>query len=252
MSNESDLVVQSRHAGRSAAGFWRSLFRVLRTFRTLILVLVLSVSLAANAALFVGGVLYNFVDEALESIVGLDTATARQNRENRDLRKKNSQLNQRVAKYNKVANGAVERTIQRSTAAVTRSVITLPGKAIPYIGMPVVVGVTALEVDDFCSTLEDMREIQRELELDETPIDGETRICDTELPTKDEIEELIKSKPREILQSSREYLPDIEFHVIEGFPEIIDNLGIKSENIFQDLLDLATDFLRKDSASGDK
>ena len=56
------------------------------------IVLVLVVSLAANAALFVGGVLYNVIDEALENVTGLATATGKQRKQVNDLKRRNRHL----------------------------------------------------------------------------------------------------------------------------------------------------------------
>ena len=56
------------------------------------MVLVLVASLAANGALFVGGVLNNVIDEAIESVTGLATATSKQRKLADDLKRKNRQL----------------------------------------------------------------------------------------------------------------------------------------------------------------
>ena len=50
--------------------------KAIRLSRTLIIVIALVVSLGANVTLFVGGVLYSFVDEFLDRAVGLTTAAA--------------------------------------------------------------------------------------------------------------------------------------------------------------------------------
>ena len=52
--------------------------KVFRVTRSLVVAIVLVVSLAANAMLFVGGVVYGFVDEFVEQAFGLTTAAATQ------------------------------------------------------------------------------------------------------------------------------------------------------------------------------
>jgi len=54
--------------------------KVPRLSRSLIVAIALSVSLGANVALFVGGVVYSVVDEFVEGAFGLATAATTQHR----------------------------------------------------------------------------------------------------------------------------------------------------------------------------
>lgn len=83
---------------------WRVAWRGLRVSRAMAMVLVLVVSLAANAALFVGGVLYNVIDEALENVTGLATATGKQRKQVNDLKRNNRHLVVR----NRLSSGAMQ------------------------------------------------------------------------------------------------------------------------------------------------
>jgi len=215
------------------------------------IVLVLVASLAANAALFVGGVLYNVIDEALESVTGLATATGKQRKAADDLKKRNRRLvasnsrlrddmtkarrNNRhlVASNRKLQDGmtraqrrnsrlvgqmtrlraktnvAVKSTVARSAKAAVRAAATAPGKVVPYVGTAVVVGVTVLEIKDYCATIRDMKAIQREIDPSESHSEEEQRVCGMDVPTQEEILAQIKTVPLDAWRRSREFLTGI-------------------------------------------
>ena len=266
---ERDAKVGDGSSRTNSGGIWRLVWRGLRVSRATAIVLVLVASLAANAALFVGGVLYNVIDEALESVSGLATATgkqrkaaddlkkrnrhlvasnrklrddmtkARQNnrrlvasnrrlqdgmtkaqRNNRHLvagnrrleddvkkaRRNNRRLEDRMARLRAKTNIAVKSTVARSAKAAGRAVLTAPGKAVPYVGTAVVVGVTVLEIKDYCATIRDMKAIQREIDPSETHSEEEQRVCGMDIPTQEEILAQIKTVPLDAWQRSREFL----------------------------------------------
>ena len=66
------------HDQTNSGGIWRLAPRCLRISRAMAIGLLLVASVTANAMLFVGGVFYNVIDEALESVTGLQTATGKQ------------------------------------------------------------------------------------------------------------------------------------------------------------------------------
>ena len=195
------------------------------------MVLLLVVSLAANAALFVGGVLYNVVDEALARVTGLETATSKQRKVSDDLRRENRQLvdrnrklqnrmaklqqangrlKGRAARLRTVTSSVVKRTATRSALAATRAVVTAPAKAIPYLGTAVVVGTAALEINDYCNTIRDMNEIQREITPSKTLFEDELQVCGMEVPTRDDVLNQIRTEPIRMWRRSRDFLPDLD------------------------------------------
>ncbi len=224
---EQDAQANNGGHRTNSGGIWRLAWRGLRVSRTMVMVLVLVVSLAANAALFVGGVLYNVIDEALESVTGLATATGKQRkasdelkRKNRQLvdrnrklqngmtkvRRKNGRLAGRMARLRTETNVAVKRTVARSAKAAVRAVATAPGKALPGVGTAVVVGATAWEIKDLCDTIRDMKAIQREIDPSKSHAEDEQTVCGMEVPTEEEILSLIKMAPQNAWQRSREFL----------------------------------------------
>lgn len=90
---------------RSAAG------RIFRISRTLTLVGALIISLSVNATLFLGGVIYDVVDTFVESVTGLQTASALQRQALSKLRGQNRQLRgqiQTVRTANRQLRGQVQ------------------------------------------------------------------------------------------------------------------------------------------------
>ena len=270
---ERDAPASNSDHRTASGGVWRLVWRGLRISRSMAIILVLVASLAANAALFVGGVLYNVIDEALESVTGIATATSKQRKEANDLkrrnrhlvvrnrklqdgmtkiRRKNRQLESRVArlrtvtsKQRKEADGlkrknrhlvvrnhklqdgmakvrgknrrlesriarlrtVTSKTVTRSTKAIRRAVATAPGKALPYVGTVVVVGVAALEVKDHCDTIRDMKAIQRESDSAESHSEEEPKFCGI---NRNKILKRIKMAPIDAWKRSREFLTDLD------------------------------------------
>ncbi len=95
----------------NSGGIWRPVWRGLRVSRGVVMVLLLAASLAANAALFVGGVLFNVIDEAVESVTGLATATGKQRKLTDRLKRKNHQL---AARNRSLQNRVTEVRRERS------------------------------------------------------------------------------------------------------------------------------------------
>ena len=108
---------------RSAAG------RIFRISRTLTLVGALIVSLAVNVTLFVGGVIYDVVDTFVESVTGLQTASALQRQALSKLQGQNHQLRgqvQTVRTANRQLQGQVQtvRTANRQLQGQVQTVRT--------------------------------------------------------------------------------------------------------------------------------
>ena len=74
------------------------MYGVFRISRSLVIVIALAGSLAANETLFVGGALYNVVDNFLEDVTGLQTAAVKQRKVIRSLQKENRQLRKQIKK----------------------------------------------------------------------------------------------------------------------------------------------------------
>jgi hypothetical protein len=184
-------------------------FRVFRISRSLAIVIALAVSLAANATLFVGGVLYDTVGNVLEKATGLQTASAKQRKAIKSLQKENRQLRGQIKRIRGVARTAAKRTVARSARSVKRGLATLAGKAFPVAGVAVAVGVTAWEIKDLCDTIRDMNGISREIDPSQPTVGNETTVCSVPVPTTEEILKKVTESPHAVWQASREFVPEL-------------------------------------------
>ena len=202
-------------ANLNGGGFWRTMYGIFRISRTLAIVIALAVSLAVNVTLFVGGVLYNFVDDFLEDVTGLQTASAKQRKVVRSLQKENRQLRGQI----NVARTAAKRTVDRSGKFVRRSLTTLAGKALPYAGAAVSAGVTVLEIKDLCETIGDMNSIRREIDPSEATDDNESTVCSMPVPPAERILSQIAISPQKAWEESKNFVSDLNFPTsVRHFP----------------------------------
>ena len=218
-------------------GFWSTLWRIVRVSRAVTIAIVLGVSLAANATLFVGGVVYDVVDTFIERVTGLQTASAlhrqavtnlqKQNRQLRGqvqtLRSTNRQLRgrvQTVQSANRQLRGqaqtvrsAVPSTVKQTRArlldSAKRSVTTLPGKALPIAGAAVSVAMTGLLLKDLCATLEDLDRIERAAGPVEGEDDTRTQVCSMSVPAEEEVWAMIAGSPEKVWEASKGFASDL-------------------------------------------
>lgn len=187
----------------SDRGFWSAVYRVFHFSRNMAVVVALAVSLAANATLVVGSVLSSVVDDFLADVTGLQTASAKQRKAIRSLQKENRQLREKTEKI-------VKRVRRRVVRSAVRTVGTLSGKAFPGVGIAVSVGVTALDIKDFCDTIRDMNSVSRYIDPSEAADDSETTVCSMRLPTAEEIRtQLTTISPQEVWEKSKNFVPDL-------------------------------------------
>ena len=196
-------------ANPNGGSFWNAMYRSLRLSRTLAIVIALTVSVAANAMLFVGGVLYNVVDTFVEDVTGLQTASGKQRKDVRRLQKENRLLRRKIEKVRGVARSAAKRTRTRAVKSAIRSLATLPGKALPFAGAVISAAITAQEIKDLCDTIGDMNDLKREIDPFEAVDDGETKVCSTPVPDAKEIMAQIARSPQAAWEKSKKFVPDL-------------------------------------------
>lgn len=213
---------------------WRLLFVALFVF-----------SLAFNAAAIFGGALFNMVSGTVESITGVTTLLARhadevallsgevaaQSRQVAKLEDDLAAKNVRIASLaddlddaraarmvtyrneKRLLTDAVEDTVERiSKRTVNRSarnVTAVFAEAIPLVGIGVVVGVTGLELRDSCNTLKDLKELELSFNPAAAAMGDVQQVCGMEVPSRDEVWQVVKSSPREAWQAMSTYLPDL-------------------------------------------
>ena len=158
--------------------------KAVRLTRNLIVAIALVVSLGANVTLFVGGVLYSFVDKFVEEAFDLATAAGKQrkelaasNKQNANLKADNRKLRGELKHVRHATASAAKRSRDRLAKSVGRSIVTAPGKALPYAGIAVVAGLTVWEINDLCASIADMNEIQKAAGVSEDEIGSPPADC---------------------------------------------------------------------------
>ena len=103
-----------------------------------------------------------------------------------------------------------DRISKRAVKTSSRSLGSMAGEALPYIGTAVIVGVTTLELKDLCDTLIDMSELKRAFNPEMENSDDETTVCSLTVPTKEELWEYAKASPGTAWAAAKEATPTLE------------------------------------------
>jgi hypothetical protein len=106
----------------------------------------------------------------------------------------------RLAASQKQVARMSNRIASRTAKGAVRNVVSVPAEAVPYIGIPVIVAVTGLEIYDACATMEDIKEINRVLNTG-ADIDAETT-CGIKVPDKDAVMKTIQNSPKAAYESA--------------------------------------------------
>jgi DNA-binding protein H-NS len=103
-------------------------------------------------------------------------------KQNQELISKSSTQRERLVKTRHVS----QRIVKRTAKNVATNVTSVAGEAVPYLGVGLVVTVTAADVIDGCDTVLDVNEMLRILEVE--PIDDhESDVCGIKVPSVDEV-----------------------------------------------------------------
>ena len=99
---------------------------------------------------------------------------------------------------------------KRAVKTAKREVASMPGEAIPYLGAAIIVGATALEISDLCSTLKDMTALKRAFDLDFVQSEDELEVCSIKIPPKQEILAAVKASPKKAWDAAKDASPTWE------------------------------------------
>lgn len=133
-------------------------FRLIRRFATFFAVLALVAALAFNVATLTVTGVYAAASTALNAM-GISTVAAREAGEKLAQRKAARKIGRETAEK-------VSRRVQRGAA---RNIASVGGEAIPVIGIAVIAGALALEVQDACDTAADMAGLEAALAAETDP-----------------------------------------------------------------------------------
>ncbi|AVO38402.1 hypothetical protein [Pukyongiella litopenaei] len=133
-------------------------FRLIRRFAAFFAVLALVASLAFNVATLTVTGVYTAASTALNAI-GISTVAARESGEKLARRKAARKIGRETAEK-------VSRRVQRGAV---RNIASVGGEAIPVVGIAVIAGALALEVQDACDTAADMAGLEAALAAETDP-----------------------------------------------------------------------------------
>jgi hypothetical protein len=103
---------------------------------------------------------------------------------NQVLSAKNSAHVQEAAKNASKAKKLASTVSTRLARGVTRNIAAIPAEAVPYLGVSVTIGTTALDVYDACETVKEMNELLRMLGM---PEENTGKVCGVAVPTKEQV-----------------------------------------------------------------
>ncbi len=137
------------------------------------------------------------------------TVSLRQGREQAALSTARGRLREQLGKIRHSTVSVAKRSRKRLVNSVARSVVTATGKALPYAGVAIVVGLTAWEIKDLCSTIRDLDEIRRAVGESKAETESEPIDCSRpDLAAKRAVAKMT-SYSREAWEENKKYVPDL-------------------------------------------
>ena len=137
------------------------------------------------------------------------TVSIRQGRELAALSTAKGKLPTQLGKIRHSTVSVAKRSRKRLVNSLARSIVTATGKVMPFAGAAIVVGLTAWEIKDFCSTIRDLDEIRRAVGESKAEAESEPADCSRpDLAAKRAVAEMT-SYSREAWEENKKYVPDL-------------------------------------------
>lgn len=116
----------------------------------------------------------------------------------------------------KLVSEAVEdtsrRIADRTVSATGRNIAAMPGEALPWVGLFVVIAATSWELHDACETMKDVAALERA--FDPNPEVDPDEVCGMHVPDAETLKQMVKESPEAIwvtLKGEYDTLPEISF-----------------------------------------
>lgn len=126
----------------------------------------------------------------------LTDAEAKAIKKDKELKKLTADFNELKKQPIKNKQAIVEtaqRIKNRAAIAAGRNSAGVVAEAIPFVGIAAILGITAWDLTDYCSTMKDMDELQ--ILMGEEPVNEDSNeVCGMELPTVEEVKEEVGKK----------------------------------------------------------
>lgn len=155
-------------------------------------------------------------------------------RKNVDLSKKNTSLlddvaelrTERVVKYrgnDRLIRDAVGDTAQRisrrTAVSASRALASMFGEAVPVVGTAVIVGSTALDLNDACQIMKDLHALEVAFNPEKALGPEATEVCGMRVPTEDEVWQAVQQAPGQVWERTRAVIPNVPEIDVTGWTD---------------------------------
>ncbi|WP_273522877.1 hypothetical protein [Rhodosalinus sediminis] len=125
--------------------------------------------------------------------------------------------------YREAVSDTMDRVGPRMVHMTQRNIASIPGEALPFIGIAVVVAATTWELRDACKTMEDLHELDVSLNPDRAIESGD--VCGMEIPTAAEVRDKVFASPGVVWDEMKAQYDDLPEFSISRIYETILELG---------------------------
>ena len=138
-----------------------------------------------------------FIDSAIHAATGFSTVSHRLH----------AKKIQQEGAIRKIASNISKRTAR----GATRNVLTMPAEALPFAGVAVVVGITALEIKDACDTMRDLDKLNQLIgdNASGAKAPGEktsvSKVCGIAIPSVADVRKKVEKAPNSSLEKAKEW-----------------------------------------------
>ena len=109
--------------------------------------------------------------------------------------------------YREAVSDTMDRVGPRMVHMMQRNIASIPGEALPFIGIAVVVAATTWEWRDTCDTMEDLHELDVALNPDRAIESGE--VCGMRVPTAAEVRDKVFASPGVVWEEMKAQYNDL-------------------------------------------
>ena len=121
-----------------------------------------------------------------------------------------------LSELRKATSDTAGRIGARSLTASKRELAVMPARAIPFFGTTFIVGMTALDLHDFCQTMIDLKDLQQLLDPNPQIEEDQLTVCNLEVPSRQDIWDAAKTSPAKAWNAARAAMPTGEdFQALE-------------------------------------
>ena len=186
--------------------------RLLKFSTSSLLIIALVAALALNVATLTVSSVFNLMSSAIEFIAAKTlgeavTIRTKHKAEVRNLKTQISDFEIKQRKTSAAVRNTTRRVAHRVAKATARSTSSIAAESIPYLGIGVIVGVTALELHDACETMKDLHAL--DVAFNPEAANDANEVCGQAVPTKGEIIDSVMESPSKAWNAATETVADL-------------------------------------------